>query len=142
MKTFAWQVKNGKSTGPIKMASLSKDAQTKAVRSEDMAGNSSEAGPSTARNSTNDNVSQNRKRKVFESLKVIGIVLILLVLLTGPFVVLNFMTIFNFEPHYSSLSVLIGLSFLNSAINPFVYGWKVDPLKEEIRSLFRMRRQD
>jgi hypothetical protein len=95
-----------------------------------------------AGNSTNDKVSQKRKRKVFESLKVIGIILLLLVLLTGPFVVLMYMTIFNFEPPLMSVPVHAGLSFLNSALNPFIYGWKIDPLREEIKLLFRMRRQD
>jgi hypothetical protein len=162
MKTFAWQAENSKSAGQIKMVNLSKDVQNKTTKTANMTGNSCETGsstagnaptagpsttgnktgPSTVGNSTNDSVSHNRKRKVFESLKVIGIILLLLVLLTGPFVVLMFMTVFNFEPSYISLPALIGLSFLNSALNPFIYGWRIDPLREEIRSLFRMCRQD
>jgi uncharacterized integral membrane protein len=169
MKTFAWQVENGKSAGQIELANLSKDIQNKTMNTENMtensskagpsitgtsrkagpnmggnshkagpnsAGNSLKAGPSTAWKPTNDSVTQNRKRKVFESLKVIGIILLLLVLLTGPFVVLMFMTIFNFEPPLMSVPILVGLSFVNSALNPFIYGWKIDSLREEIKSPF------
>jgi hypothetical protein len=163
MRTFAWQIENRKSARQMEMVNVSKDAQNKTVKTKDMAGNSSKAGPnaaenlstpgagtegnsfkagpSTAGNSTSK-VSQNRKKKVYESLKVVGIILLLLVLLTGPSVVLMFMTAFNFEPPSNLIPVTAGLSFFNSMLNPLVYGWRIDPLKEEIKTLFRMRRQE
>jgi hypothetical protein len=142
MKTLAWQVENGKSARKIKLSNVSKNVQIKTAKKEHIAGNSSKEGSSKTGCSSNKNVCQNRRRRVFESLKVIGIILLLLVLLTGPSVVLVFMTVFNFEPPVISFAIAAALCFINSVLNPFIYGWKIDPLREEIKLIFRMRRQD
>lgn len=72
MRTYAWQIQNG--------------------------------GKATSATSSNKNTLYNTeagKKKVFESLKVVGMIISLLVLLTGPFVVVVFMTLFRFEPSHS-----------------------------------------
>jgi hypothetical protein len=173
MMTFAWQEENGESAGKMEMVDTSKELQKKIEGNADNSSNagsskarnslkagsskagisssaeprkariSFNSGPSKAVDSSNKNISQNRKRKLmFESLKVVGIILLLLVLLTGPFVVLMFMTVFNFEPPFIAILILGGLSTLNSALNPFVYGWKIDLIRNEIILFFRMRHQE
>jgi hypothetical protein len=126
--------------GPNKQGNSSKEGPSKP-------GNPSNEGPSKPGNSLSDarnkagnpsygNVTTNRKKIVFESLKVIGIILLLLVLLTGPFVVLMFMTVFNFEPPLIYIPVFVGLAGLNSALNPLVYGWRIEVLRKEFKRLF------
>jgi hypothetical protein len=131
---------NSSKEGPTKPGNPSKEGPSKP-------GNPFKEGPSKPGNSLNDsrnkagnpsygNVTANRKKIVFESLKVIGIILLLLVLLTGPFVVLMFMTVFNFEPPPISIPILVGLAGLNSALNPLVYGWRIEVLMKEFKRLF------
>jgi hypothetical protein len=86
----------------------------------------------------NLNITEMGKRKVFESLKVVGIIIALLILFTGPFVMLIFITNFSFCPSHSRIFVVCCLTTINSALNPFVYCWKIDSLRKEFKTIFRM----
>lgn len=108
MRTYAWQIQNG--------------------------------GKATSATSSNKNTLYNTeagKKKVFESLKVVGMIISLLVLLTGPFVVVVFMTLFRFEPSHSLIFITCLLSSINSIINPFIYSWKIESLRKEFKMLFQ-----
>ena len=50
MKTFAWQVENGKSARNIEMQHLPQDTENKTIKTENRAGKSSNTAPSTAMN--------------------------------------------------------------------------------------------
>lgn len=94
----------------------------------------------TSATSSNENTLYNTeagKKKVFESLKVVGMIISLLVLLTGPFVVVVFMTLFRFEPSHSLIFITCLLSSINSIINPFIYSWKIESLRKEFKMLFQ-----
>jgi uncharacterized membrane protein YqjE len=108
MKTFAFQMKNGQSA----------------------------VGQNTSHNENNVTVTENRKRKVFGSLKTVGLLLVILVVFTGPFVVLMFLTVFNVNPSYSSIFAVCGLACFNSVLNPIVYGWKLHSVRKEVKLLF------
>jgi predicted MFS family arabinose efflux permease len=98
----------------------------------------SEAGHANPGNTSNENTTtENRKRKVFESLKVVGILIVLLFLFTGPFVIFMFISVFNFHLSYRSILLLGGLSSINSALNPFVYGWRIGPFRQKFAEIFR-----
>ena len=43
----------------------------------------------------------------------------------------------GFSGMLASLRLLIPLSALNSAINPFVYSWKIESLRRELKLLFK-----
>lgn len=113
IRTFAWQVKNSHNH--------SQNA--------------------TSANSSTENtlyITEAGKKKVFESLKVVGMIISLLVLLTGPFVIVMFMTVFQFEPSHSLMFAVCLLASVNSAINPFIYSWKIDSLRKEFKTLFQI----
>ncbi|XP_065930283.1 cannabinoid receptor 1-like [Magallana gigas] len=95
----------------------------------------------TSTNTSHENtlyITEVGKKKVFESLKVVGIIISLLVLLTGPFVIVMFMTVFQFEPSHTLIFTVCLLASVNSAINPFIYGWKIDSLRKEFKTLFQV----
>ena len=77
------------------------------------------------------------KKKVFESLKIVGIILGLIILLTGPFILVTSLTAFDIEPSHTTIFIVCVLTSLNSVINPFVYSWKIDSLRKEFKLLFQ-----
>ena len=77
------------------------------------------------------------KKKIFESLKVVGIIISLLILLTGPFVIVLFLFALGLDPSHANIFIVTMLSALNSAINPFVYSWKIESLRRELKLLFK-----
>jgi hypothetical protein len=98
----------------------------------------SDAGNVEASDPSNLNhISESRKRKVLDSLKVVGIVVLLLVLFTGPFVMLVFMSVFGFQPSPTSAFAVSLLASINSVLNPFVYCWKIDSVRKEFKLVFR-----
>jgi hypothetical protein len=113
MKTFAWEMKNGQS----------------------------EAGHSRTQNPSKENnmyMTEIGKQKVFESLKIIGIIVTLLLLLTGPSVMLTFMSVFKLDVSNNYRFVASALTGLNSAFNPFVYSLRIDSFRKELKAVFRM----
>jgi hypothetical protein len=113
MKTFAWKMKNG----------------------QPEAGHSKSQNPSKENNMYRTEIG---KRKIFGSLKVVGIIVTLLLLLTGPFVILIFMTVFNLGSSNNYGFVASALSALNSALNPFVYSLRIESFRKELKAFFRM----
>jgi hypothetical protein len=114
MKTFAWQVENGQSAGGHTRNEISPNE--------------------------NNIFTEIGKRRIFESLKVVGIILVLLFLFKGPFVTITFLVVFNFNPSHSAIFVVCALTSINSALNPFVYSWKIDTIRKEFKSFFRLCR--
>jgi hypothetical protein len=47
-----------------------------------------------------------------------------------------FMTVFNVQFSHATIMVVGALSSINSMLNPIVYGYKIDPLKKELKKLF------
>jgi hypothetical protein len=119
MKTFAFQMENMRTEGQNRTTSKSQTSSTVA-----------------ATTSSVQTTNQSRRRKAFESLKVVGIILILFVVFTGPFVVYMFITVFNFHQTFIQLTIIGGLAGANSAMNPFVYSSRIDPLRNQFKKLF------
>jgi hypothetical protein len=94
---------------------------------------STEAATSAVQNTNRTN----RRRKAVESLKVVGIMILLFTVFTGPFVIYMFMTVFNYHQSLAKLVILFGIATVQSALNPFVYGWRIDPLRNGFKSFFQ-----
>ncbi|XP_062572362.1 uncharacterized protein LOC134234330 [Saccostrea cucullata] len=71
-----------------------------------------------------------RQRKVVSSLKLVGVLIILLLICTGPFI----FVVWNDSASSNVNRVLISLCILNSLINPFIYLWKLYDIKGIIKS--------
>jgi hypothetical protein len=117
MKTFAFQMEN-------------REPKREHNRSTNEAATSSmEAATSS--------VNASRRLKAFESLKVVGIVLLLFTVFTGPYVIYMFMTVFNFQQSVVPIVIVGGLTCINSTLNPLVYSWRIDPLRKKFKILFQ-----
>lgn len=95
---------------------------------------------SSSEHNSNENrlqITEVGKKKVFESLKTVGIILGLLILLTGPFILVTSLTAFDIEPSHTTIFIVCVLTSINSVINPFVYSWKIDSLRKEFKLLFQ-----
>lgn len=73
---------------------------------------------------------------LFKSLKIVGIILTLLIFLRGPFLVISFMGMHGFEASHDTIVITGALLGLNSVINPFIYSWKIESLRKELKLLF------
>ena len=73
---------------------------------------------------------------LFKSLKIVGIILALLIFLRGPFLVISFMGMHGFEASHGTIVITGALLGLNSVINPFIYSWKIESLRRELKLLF------
>jgi hypothetical protein len=96
-----------------------------------------EAGHATPVNpaiENNTSTAEIRKRKMYESLKVVGIVIAILILFTSPFVIF---VLLNLGTSHSTIVVVSSLACLNSALNPFVYCWKIESVRKEFKLFFR-----
>jgi Na+/melibiose symporter-like transporter len=120
MKTFAIQMETRKT-------------DVEAATSSSRAANAS----TRAANASVQNIDENRRRKAIESLKVVGIVILLFVVFTGPFVIYMFTTLFNVHISHVPIFILGGLASVNSALNPIVYGWRIEPLRNEVKLPFQ-----
>lgn len=66
------------------------------------------------------------KKKVFELLKVVGMIISLLVLFIGLFVIVMFMIVFQFEFLYLLMFIVCFFVSVNFVINFFIYSWKIE----------------
>ena len=73
---------------------------------------------------------------LFKSLKIVGIILALLIFLRGPFLVISFIGMHGFEASHGTIVITGVLLGLHSVINPFIYSWKIESLRKELKLLF------
>jgi hypothetical protein len=67
----------------------------------------------------------------------VGIIVLLFAVFTGPFIIYMFLTLFNFHLPFVPFSILAGLASVNSALNPVIYAWRIDPLRNGFKMIFQ-----